>query len=165
MTKLLVYESVPRTAALLARLGTAQLREVRSLMQLKKVMEDGPADIVAIEVTESSNLPAVAQLIRWMKAKWEPAVIAMPSHAEHRDQTENVTDESASSNRAAYAHAVNSCLYESGADVIFRTMLDRELARKLILRAVNRRSSSPRQTSTFREQVFAALPWKRFSTR
>ena len=161
MTKLLVYESEPRNAALLARLASVQLREVRSLMQLKKAMGSEPADIVAIEVTESNNLPIVAQLIDWMKSEWVPAVIAMPRFIESQTEIDSPTSPDA----VAYQHAAHSCLYESGADVIFRSMIDRELARTLIRRVVDRENSRPRQSSSFQQRVFATLPWKRFSTR
>lgn len=147
MNVLLVYESEPRNAATLARLGEVKLREVRSLMQLKRAMENQTAQIVAIEVTSAANLPAVANLIRTMKRKARNlAVIAMPRDNE-------------------LATSTHAWLYEAGADVIFESILDRQSARRLIQRAASRRVDVDRESDVpFRQQVEHRLPWKRFAT-
>lgn len=147
MTTLLAYESVPRNAAFLARLGEVKLQEVRSLMQLKKAMERDTADIVAIEITEPQNLPTVARLIRQLKRdRKRVAVIAMP---------------------VVWVASQNQWLIQAGADLVFETALDREVVRRMFRRLVDRRqeSQTPRQLGpSFQSQVVDSLPWKRFSS-
>ena len=145
--ELLVYESEPRNAAMLARLGDVKLREVRSLMQLKRAMESQTADIVGVEVTQLENLPAVTNLVRAMKREARHlAVIAMPRRFD--------TD-----------FAVNQWLYEAGADLIFASILDRKAARRLMQRALMRRPTTTTvDEPPFRSQVMARLPWKRSAT-
>lgn len=145
---LLVYESEPRNAAVLARLGDVKLREVRSLMQLKRAMESEPARIVGIEVTEPANLPAVANLVRTMKQQSRHlAVIAMP-----RNNT--------------IGFEANPWLYEAGVDLIFASILHRAAATRLVHRVVSRpfaRSMADAE-QPFRGQVISQMPWKRFAS-
>ena len=143
---LVVYESVPRNAAIFARLAPVKLTEVRSLMQLKRAIESEPATIVAVEITRPQNLPAASNLIHWIKQEQpQTAVIAMPLMQIPR---------------------ANAWLYEAGTDAVFESMLDRETARKLIRRAVHRdrQSAKPSQSGSFRDRVVTSMPWKRFAS-
>ena len=148
MTTLLAYESVPRNAALLARLGDVKLREVRSLMQLKQATEQDVVEVVAIEVTAPQNLPTVSQLIRTLKRDRRClAVIAMP---------------------IVGLPGQNSSLIQAGTDLVFETALDRDSVRRLLRKVVNRCQDlqTPQKLSSpsFRSRLFDTLPWKRFSS-
>ncbi len=148
MTTLLAYESVPRNAAFLARLGDVKLREVRSLMQLKQATEREAVEIVSIEITTPQNLPTVAQLIRSLKRDRKClAVIAMP---------------------IVEVPGQNSLLIQAGGDLIFETALDRDSARSLLRKVVAQRQDlqTPQNlgATSFRSRVFDSLPWKRFSS-
>lgn len=146
MSNLVVYESVPRNAATLARLAPVKLVEVRSLMQLKRAVERDPATIIAMEITQPQNLPAAANLIHWIKReRARTAVIAMP---------------------LVPFPPASAWLYESGVDAIFESMLDRDFVRKLMCRALARasRGSEVEESGSFRERVVASLPWQRFAT-
>lgn len=166
MTDLLVYEAIPLNAAEFARLADVRLREVRSLTQLRQAIEgaENPSSlVVAIEVTQKS-LVDVVTLVHSLQRRarkqsagsGRPAVIAMP------DSTVQFG-----------THA----LYEVGTDLVFRSMLDRNMVASLI-RAKNRANTSdnrPRELTAdnpgqelpqddLRAKVWSRMPWKRMAT-
>ena len=145
MTRLLVYESKPVNAAMLARLARVELVEVRSVLQLEQaISEASDGFAMAVEVTQQALIP-VARLVRRAKTSQATAVIAMPDKS---------------------LQCGTRILYEAGADLLFRSMLDRDMARSLlnnVLRAhANRRQASA--SVPFRAQVWESLPWKRHAT-
>ena len=146
MSKLLIYESEPLNAAMFARLGALDLWEVRSLSQLEKAIDSGPCpEVMAVEVTQHS-IELVAALIQQAKSKSPIAVIAMPDSA---------------------VRCGERWLYEAGADLIFRSMLDRRKANTLIHNRL--RLESDQQVATDAEssceRFWAGLPWKRRAVR
>lgn len=145
MTTLLVYESKPLNAAMLARLARVELVEVRSVLQLERSIEDASGVFaLAVEVTQQSLIP-VARLIHRAKSTRATAVIAMPDKS---------------------LQFGSQFLYEAGADLLFRSMLDRDLAKSLltnVLRAHAKRSQL-NNCVPFRDHVWESLPWKRRAT-
>ena len=145
MRQLLVYESKPLNAALFARLAKVDLREVRSLYQLEQAILEQPApQVVAVEVTMAS-MSKVVGLIHRAKSLTGAAVIAMP------DSTVLV--------------GVRS-LYEAGADLVFRSMLDRPKAGTLIRNKIriHERADRNREHDDFKSQIWSMLPWKKQTT-
>lgn len=146
MTQLLVYESIPRNAALLGRIADVAIREVRSRTQLLQSLREYSPQVVAIELPAKEDLVATAELIRSLKTDSASlVVIAMPK------STDIVT---------------TRWLHEAGVDFVFRSMLDRDRVAALIRRVVSGNSPSGPSSSShdFRRDIFSKLPWKRFGS-
>lgn len=150
MTHLLVFEPIPRNAALLARLADVELQEVRSITQLKQAIRQSPPQIVAIEIEpvgqagSADDFAERISLIHWLKTICpQCVVIAMPT--------------------MAVCH--ETCwLYESGVDLIFRSMLDRDLATKLMQRASQDALNGNLADLPLAQQIQASLPWKKHAS-
>ena len=146
MSKLLIYESEPLNAAMFARLGGLELWEVRSLSQLEEAIASGPCpEVMAVEVGQDS-IETVAELIQQAKSKSPVAVIAMPTSAVRFGER---------------------WLYEAGADLIFRSMIDRRKANTLIhnrLRSVSDQQDASEAQGP-RARFWESLPWKRQAVR
>lgn len=145
MSQLLVYETTPLNAAVLARLADVNLREVRSLSQLENAILDQPKpQAIAIEVTMDTLLKVVT-LIHRAKSRTGAAVIAMP------DSTVRLGI---------------GALYEAGTDLVFRSMLDRPKARTLIRNKIriHEQSDEKLRQLGFKRRVWSSLPWKRQAT-
>lgn len=144
MTQLLVYESKPLNAALFHRLADSELREVRSLMQLKQAIDQRAPQIVAIEITEQKDLLTVVRLIQTLKRNWPAiSVICMPLPA---------------------VSFGTLWLYEAGTDLIFRSMLDRDRLSAILRRACRRHGANETEPNSVRQRVYSAIPWKRHAS-
>ena len=141
MGELLVYESKPLNAAIFGRLSALQLREVRSLLQLRQALAVGPNQFVAIEI-QPDHVVAAIPMVRLAK-QTGAAVVAMPN---------------------SQVRSWDRAMYEAGADLIFRSMLDRERVAGLLRRVDCRRTAVADPDLPFRQLVWSRLPWKRHAS-
>ena len=142
--RLVVYESEPRNAAVLARLADVELVEVRSLTQLRLALDDKMPDILAVEVT-LANLVEVSRTIHDLKVQATVGIIGIPE-----------------SNHDAGV----SILHEAGVDLVFRSMLDAAKVAAFIerRRQIVRSCNADTGRQAWREQIWARIPWKRHAT-
>lgn len=141
MADLLVYEKKPNHAAMLARLASLQLKEVRSIQQLEMSLRDDSPAVVVVEVS-LDRMPLVLPPIRFAKTHARAAVIAIPSTAVKP--------------WATYLH-------EAGADLVFWSVLDRPKVIALIrnrMRLVNENH----ELEPIRQRIWGRLPWKRHAS-
>lgn len=144
MSELLVCESKPLNAAVLAQKTDLELREVRSLEQLEVAIRQDDPLVVAIEI-RLANLASSLEIVRRIKATTRAAVLAMPW-----PDVEPFTAE----------------LLAAGVDLVFWSMLDRTRAASFIDRKVQVEARRNVQGTglTLEQRIWSRLPWKRHAT-
>lgn len=150
-SQLIVFETKPFHASALAKVSTLELREVRSLFQLRQATTESPHGVIAIEMT-AENLIQALTLVAWAKStfsKPSPAIIALP-----RFKSPTQT------------HApLLLAMHEVGVDVVFRSNLDLGKVELLIRNQSRLRPNSNEiPTLSTRERIWRQLPWKRHDT-
>lgn len=140
--QLIVFETSPLHAQALAGVTSLELREVRSLFQLRPAIRAAPTSVVAVELHEP-NLVKVLETIIWAKTEFSPTVIGLTNDRSHPYALE---------------------IHESGVDFIFRSNLDLPQAGSLIRQHLGRLPPTVLEELPFRSQIWQRLPWKRHDT-
>ena len=146
MSQLLVYERKPRRAAILARVSSLDLRQVRSLTQLRESMAEVNPTICAIEISRVHAFETI-ELMHAISRNSRAPIIAMPEFAISREWP-----------------WLTPVLYEAGATAVFSSMLESGAVVDLIRRCVAKMVKPSGDTQPIRAWTWSRLPWKRLAS-